>query len=117
MKSVRVMLYVEDVDQCVQFWLDYVDAKIAATSTLPDGSQNVVLTVAPEVELSFFSKEFIKTFSPEVVENVPSLMFFTDRFRDLHAKIPNAGDISDQQGTLTFNFADPEGHYFVVAQA
>lgn len=115
--KIRMMIYVEDVERCVQFWQDYLDAQVASVKTMPDQSKNVVLTIAEQVELAFFDKTFIAKYSPEVQTNLPSLMLFSDRFDDLHHQIPGAGQVSDVHGQLTFNFADPEGNYFVIAKS
>lgn len=117
MKKTRIMLYVADVDQVVKFWQDYFDAKIETISSLPDDFKTIVLTVSPDVELAFFPKAFIAKYSPEVLGNTPSLMFFSENFEKLHAKLPDAGEIVDNNGTLTFNFKDPEGNFFVMAPA
>lgn len=116
MKKTRIMLYVTDVDQMAKFWQDYFDAKIETISSLPDEFKTIVLTIAPNMELAFFPKAFIAKYSPEVMGNTPSLMFFSDRFEALHRALPTAGEIVDNNGTLTFNFSDPDGNYFVVAQ-
>ncbi|RRK10568.1 glyoxalase [Lactiplantibacillus garii] len=116
MDKVRCMVYVNDVEAVVTFWQDYLDARIVAVNAMPDGSSNVVLQVMRGVELAFFSKAFIKQYSPEVATNLPSLMFFSDHFDELHRRIPGAGKVVDQHGQLTFNFPDPEGNYFVIAQ-
>ncbi|MFC6181677.1 VOC family protein [Lactiplantibacillus daowaiensis] len=117
MQKTRVMLYVEDVDQSVKFWQDNFAAKVTEVNKLPDDFKNLVLTLSSQVELAFFPRAFIATYSPEVLNNTPSLMFFSDDFKGLHARLKTAGEIVDNNGTLTFNFADPEGNYFVVAQA
>jgi len=117
MQKTRIMLYVDNVVTQVKFWQDNFNAKINEISPLPNERQNIVLTISPEVELSFFPKSFIAEYSPEVLGNTPSLMFFSSDFKALHERLPTAGEIVDNNGTLTFNFADPEGHYFVVAEA
>lgn len=43
-------------------------------------------------------------------------MFFTEALQNLHAKLQGAGEIIESKGTLTFNFPDPDGNYYVVAQ-
>lgn len=113
----RVMLYVDDVEKISEFWVDYFQAKIESKIDLPDDSQTIDLQVTQEFQLSLFEKEFIKKYSPEVLGNVPSIMFFADNFQELHSKIPNAGEIIENAGVNTFNFADPEGNYFVIAES
>jgi len=117
MQKMRIMLYVDDVDLVVKFWQDYFDAKIETVTSLPDDFKSVVLTVSPSIELGFFPKAFIAKYSPEVLGSTPSLLLFSDQFKALHAKLPTVGEIVDNNGTLTFNFADPEGNHFAVAQA
>ncbi|BDZ31917.1 glyoxalase [Lactiplantibacillus sp. WILCCON 0030] len=117
MQKTRIMIYVEDVDRVVKFWQDYFEARIETISSLPDNFKSIVLTISPTVELAFFPKAFIAKYSPEVLGNTPSLLFFSEQFKALHAKLPTVGDIVDHDGMLTFNFADPEGNYFAVAQA
>jgi len=117
MNKTRIMLYVTDVDQTVNFWQENFALPIVATNALPDGSQNIVLQMNAGTELSFFSRDFIKKFSPEVLDDVPSLMFFSDNFDALHEKLAGATPIADNNGLPTFAFPDPDGRYFAVAKA
>lgn len=117
MQKMRTMLYVDDVEQIVQFWQDDLGAKVVEVNTLPDDFNNIVLEVAPNVELSFFAKAFIRQYSPEVLGSTPSLMFYSKDFKALHDRLTTAGEIVENAGTATFNFRDPEGNYFVIAQA
>lgn len=111
------MIYVDDVDMSVEFWLDEFGAQLVARQTLNGGYQNVIVEVSNGTELSIFPRDYIRIYSPEVSENVPSLMFFSDRFAQLHDDILSAGEITEVNGVLTFNFQDPEGNYFVVAKS
>ncbi|AYM02352.1 VOC family protein [Levilactobacillus yiduensis] len=117
MQKTRIMLYVRDVDLVVKFWQETFDLPVVATTPLPDGSRNVVLALDAGTELSFFSRAFIQQVSPEVADNVPSLLLFSDHFEALHAKIAAATPIDESQGQPTFSFPDPEGTYFAVAKA
>ncbi|TGD21329.1 glyoxalase [Companilactobacillus suantsaicola] len=113
----RIMLYVDSVDMSVEFWTEEFGGQVVARQTLNGGYQNVIVAVSSEVELSIFPRDYIRVYSPEVDETVPSLMFFSDNFDRLHDDILSAGEISEVNGVLTFNFMDPEGNYFVVAKA
>ncbi|WP_245865601.1 VOC family protein [Companilactobacillus nuruki] len=113
----RIMIYVDDVDMNVEFWIDEFGAQIVARQTLNGGYQNVIVGISNEVELSIFPKDYIRIYSPEVSENVPSLMFFSSDFDKLHDNLLSAGEITEVNGVLTFNFIDPEGNYFVVAKS
>ena len=114
--QVRIMLYVDDVIKISKFWQDKLAGKVIATEVLPDGSQNIILQLTRDVQLSLFSKEFIKKFSPEVITNHPSLMIFTTNFEELHQKLAAQTEIMKINQTETFNFQDPEGNYFVIAK-
>ncbi|KRN99133.1 glyoxalase bleomycin resistance protein dioxygenase superfamily protein [Companilactobacillus kimchiensis] len=107
----------DDVDMNVEFWVDEFGAQIVARQTMNGGYQNVVVAISEETELSIFPRDYIRIYSPEVSENVPSLMFFSNDFDKLHDDLISAGEISEVNGVLTFNFQDPEGNYFVVARA
>lgn len=115
--QVRIMLYVDDVAQISHFWQEQVGALVVAETVMPDHSKQVVLRIAPGVELNLFAKSFIRAYSPEVVDNQPSLMFFIapDQFADLHQRLAPKASLTQAPGSVSFNFADPEGHYFVVA--
>ncbi|WP_125574323.1 VOC family protein [Levilactobacillus huananensis] len=116
MEKMRTMLYVDDVEETAQWWQDNLGATVVEVNVLPDESHNIVLTMAPGAELSFFSKAFIRQYSPEVLGSTPSLMFFVKDFEALHDRLTTAGAIADNNGMLTFNFRDPEGNYFAVGQ-
>lgn len=113
----RIMIYVDDVDMNVEFWTEEFGAKVIDRQTLNGGYQNVIVGISKEIELSIFPKDYIRIYSPEVSENVPSLMFFADNFDQLHDELLSAGEITEVNGVLTFNFQDPEGNYFVVAKS
>lgn len=117
MEKMRTMLYVDDVEETAQWWQDNLGATVIEVNVLSDESNNIVITIAPGAELSFFSKAYVRQYSPEVLGSTPSLMFFTKDFEALHDRLTTAGDIVDNNGTRAFNFRDPEGNYFAVGQA
>jgi len=117
MQKTRLMLYVNDVDLVADFWREKFGATTVATDPLPDGSVNIVLATPFGVELSFFSREFIKQYSPEVLDNQPSVMFFSEDFAALHDRLAGATPIVDDNGQPAFGFPDPEGHYFAIGKA
>lgn len=112
----RNMLYVDDVEKVASFW-EKLGAQEVERTKLPDDSVNVVVRLFAQVEFSFFAKSFIEVFSPEVLGNTPSIMIYTDDLAAMHAQIENAMPITTQNGVDTFAFPDPEGNYFVFAQA
>ena len=113
----RIMLYVEDVEKIAHFWVDTIDAIELERQDLPENFLSITLKINDQVEFSLFPKEFIKKYSPEVLGNTPSIMLFSSNFNELHQKIENAMDIMIQGSLQTFAFPDPEGNYFVIAEA
>lgn len=117
MSKTRIMLYVEDVDQLATFWQTAFHAQLVTVNALPAGYHNPIVAISDQVELALFPRDFIRQYSPEVLDDgVPSLMFFRSDFADLHARLPHAGEIVETNGVRTFNFTDPAGNYFVVAE-
>lgn len=113
--NTRLMLYVNDLEANKKFWTQHFDAKLIEEMSLPDNFVAYILQMSESFEMALFPLEFIKKYSPEVASNKPSVMFFSDKFEQLHKAIEGAGDIIDNNGTLTFNFPDPDGNYYVVA--
>ncbi|MEA4873814.1 MAG: glyoxalase [Anaerorhabdus sp.] len=114
--KVRIMIYGDDIDKLSEFWIFNFNAEVIETIDLPGGYINKVIALSPTLELSLFNKEFIKKYSPEVLDAVPSLMLYTNEFDELHNRIKTASDTMEIDGIPTFNFSDPEGNYFVVTK-
>lgn len=112
----RVMLYSMDVAGASDFWLNTVGAVLIETMALPEGFEGKVIALNETNEIAIFPKEFIEKYSPEVADNVPSLMFFVDDFDAYYDRIPTRGEIFENSGTRTFNFSTPDGLYFVFAE-
>lgn len=112
----RIMLYVDNVPLVASFWQDFFEAEISETQELPESYLTITLCLNETVELALFPKEFIAKHSPEVLNNTPSLMLFSNQFEELHQKIPGALEITYHSGLASFPFPDPEGNYFVVAK-
>lgn len=113
----RIMLYVDDVNLNKQFWTDIFKAEVVEVMELPEGYQGIVLKLHNQLELNLFDREFIRKYSPEVIDNVPSVMFYVDDFNELHQRLDNPGEVMIHGGKPTFNFADPDGNYFAVSAA
>ncbi len=114
--SVRIMMYVDDVQKVADFWQDYFNATIIETNKLEDGSTNLVLKVTENLEFSFFSKAFIAKYSPEVLDNKPSLVLSTTNFDGIEYALNQAVQVEIINGHRTFNFHDPEDNYFVLME-
>lgn len=115
--SLEVMLYVEDVKASVAFWqaIGFVTAEIDANSA------QIQPVADSQVKLMLYDKAFIRAISPEVVDNVPSILFQASDLEALHARIavlvPVIGEIVEAPGVgRVFNFSDPDGQYFAVRE-
>ncbi|GKT03725.1 VOC family protein [Furfurilactobacillus entadae] len=117
---IQIMLYVNDVPAMATFWQHAVSAEVSNRQNMPDESESVTLTILNQVDLCLFDQHFIQTTSPEVALNSPSLLFQTSHFDVLYHQIrtvsPSTGAISVHNQQRSFNFADPEGHYFAVSE-
>lgn len=115
-KTTNVMLYVENVIEEKIFWNNigfevFNEEEIMGYLKFdmqPSKESNIIFTV--------FSKKFIKAFSPEVLNNVPSILFSTHSIHELHQKIKKYTQVSDihEAPFLNFNFSSPSGIYFAV---
>ncbi|EOV2818791.1 glyoxalase [Enterococcus faecium] len=114
-QKTRVMLYVNDVEMICRFFVEKIGAEISETIELPEEFKSIVLSISKE--LGVFPKVFVQKFSPEVLGPPPSLVFFTDEFETIYENMEEPGEITDNNGILTFNFSDPEGNYFVIGKA
>ncbi|EME5421477.1 glyoxalase [Enterococcus lactis] len=116
-QKTRVMLYVNDVEMICRFFVEKIGAEMSETIELPEEFKSIVLSISKELELGIFPKVFVQKFSPEVLGPPPSLVFFTDEFETIYENMDEPGEITDNNGVLTFNFSDPEGNYFVIGKA
>lgn len=117
MKKIRIMFYVQDVDKISQFWQEQLGAELIEIHPLPKDLHNTVLKISDEVEFVIFPRDFIAEVSPEVLDSTPSLMLYREDFDALHENLNPTAELMTVGGTVTFNFSDPEGNYFVIAKA
>lgn len=113
----RVMVYVDDVNSVADFWVECVGATLIGKEELPENYSALTLQITEDFELGLFPKAFIAKYSPEVLDNKPSILFYTHDLEALNDRIPSANEIMEMGNLTTFNFSDPEGNYFAVAKA
>ncbi len=118
----QVMLYVNNVEVCADFWINNfeftkidtmeVDGKIVSIELMPYNNS--------DTNLVLFDKEFVKATSDLAYLSTPSLLFSTYDIKEMHEKLTQRGvkvsEISDIQGLINFNFPDPENNYFAVRE-
>ena len=118
--QVKIMLYVNDVNESSKFWqsIGFVELERDAV----DGT--LVVEISPSRDSSakivLYELAFIQKHSPEVAGNTPSLMFFSEDITALYKKMKEArvtvGELVQLPGgELVFNFADNDGNYFAVS--
>ena len=117
--DVEVMLYVTDVDREAKFWqsVGFVERD------RQDMGTTEMVQMAPSEDGAFafniFDLTFIKENSPEVADNVPSVMLHSDDIETLYEKMQSLGIETGELVELglqkVFNFANPDGLYFGVS--
>lgn len=120
-EGIEIMLYVNDVVKIRDFWKAAFGAEVFAEETMQDGSLNSNLRISDQVVLCLFNRKFVEKYSPEVSLEVPSLIFNTANIQESFTRIKSlgldVGDVIDNKGQKLFNFSDPEGNYFVIAES
>lgn len=116
-KQLGLMLYVDDVAAEKDFW--QAVGFIIESEEDTQGYGQFSMRPHPDSSLVFtvFDKAFIQKVSPEVVDQVPSVLFESDDILTLHARIASlTGTCSpiEEQPFKNFQFASPSGIYFAV---
>ncbi|MDT2612900.1 VOC family protein [Enterococcus dongliensis] len=121
LKGIEIMLYVDDVATCAAFWQEGLDGKILSQQTMIDDSLQVTIELFDAVQLVLFERRFIEKYSPEVLDNFPSLLLKVADLTAYHERLqkisPKVNPIVEQAGRRLFNFSDPENNYFVLSEA
>lgn len=118
----QVMLYVNDQEKAVQFWVDKVGFCVIADEDNGQGFRWIEIAPSQTAETSIVlhNKELIAKMSPELNLSTPSLMFYSDNLDQLYAKLQEqqvtVGEIVTMPTGRVFNFADDENNYFAVAE-
>lgn len=117
--DVEVMLYVTDVEREAKFWqsVGFVERD------RQDMGTTEMVQMAPSEDGAFafniFDLAFIKENSPEVADNVPSVMLYSDDIETLYEKMQSlgieTGELVEMGLQKVFNFANPDGLYFGVS--
>lgn len=120
LQSMNLMIYVDDVEKVAAFFEQAAGTPRISEETMIDGSKMITVPILPEASLQFYIRAFIQKYSPEVALNSPSIMFCVDDLASAHARLLQMGAtvneivlVGSQQ---TFNFADPEGNWYAVAE-
>lgn len=122
-KLMNVMLYVEDIDQAVDFWTNRLGFTVKNELDLMENFKGFEIApeVASETTLVLFPLEFIEKYSPEVSRETPSLMFEVENIEETYEKFKDkgvhVGELVEIPDMKTFNFNDGQDNYFAVSEA
>lgn len=115
------MVYVNNQDEAVKFWTEMMGFTIIHEENSPAMRWvEIAPTKDSETSIILHDKEFVAKMSPGVNLGTPSLMFFSNKFDELHSKLVNnnvtVGEIVEMPSGRVFNFADSEANYFAVME-
>ncbi|MFD0589044.1 VOC family protein [Paenibacillus sp. GCM10027627] len=118
----QIMVYVNNQDEAVKFWTEIMGFAVVAEEDNGQGFRWIEVAPSKDAATSIIlhSKEFVAKMNPGMNLGTPSLMFFSDKFDELHShlteKKTTVGDIVELPGGRVFNFADFEENYFAVME-
>lgn len=116
MKLNNIMLYYDDLDSVIPFWVDIFGFTLE--SDVVEGIRRIEIAVNDGVNLVFFMKDDIRVVSPEVPLTTPSLMFSSIDLEKDHLHLQSngilVGDIVTHGNQKVFNFRDLEENYFAI---
>ena len=118
MEVAYVVLYVNDAEACRDFWV----AKIGMAEKRRNEAGGSTLVQVGFADQSFAFElvplELMKDNPDDLDLGTPSIAFRVDDLEATHATLVGRGvqatEIGDHEGTPSFAFADPEGHWFAV---
>lgn len=122
-KLMNVMLYVEDIDQAVDFWTNRLGFTVKNELDLMENFKGYEIApeAGSETTLVLFPLEFIEKYSPEVSRETPSLMFEVENIEETYEKFKDkgvhVGELVEIPDMKTFNFNDGQDNYFAVSEA
>ena len=118
----QIMLYVNNQDEAVNFWIEKVGFTLISEEDNGQGMRWIEVAPSEKAETSLIlhNKELISKMQPELNLGTPSLMFFSDNldqfYNDLSNKNIKVGEIVNMPSGRVFNFADSEENYFAVME-
>jgi len=120
MKVGYVVLYVNDAEACRRFWIEQI-GMVEKRRTEAGGF--------PIAQVGFADQAFAFELVPlDLMKDnpdgldlaTPSIAFHVDDLAATHADLVARGvqatDVGDHEGTPSFAFSDPEGHWFAVTR-
>lgn len=116
-ENLNIMLYVEDVLKEREFWKNICFFVEKEEYIMDFPFFNMKTSENSNTNFTVYSKEFIKMVSPEVLNNIPSILFESSDIENLHKRVLEFSEVvSDlnKEPFLNFNFKSPSGIFFAV---
>lgn len=118
----QVMLYVNNQDEAVNFWIEKVGFIVISDEDNGQGMRWIEIAPTKEAETSIIlhNKRMISEMQPDMNLGTPSLMFFSEDLDKLHSTLSTknitVGEIVTMPSGKVYNFADSEQNYFAVME-
>lgn len=118
----QIMLYVNNQDETLKFWIEKIGFKKMSEEDNGQGMRWIEIAPTQEAETSIVlhNKKLISEMQPELNLNTPSLMFFSENLDGLYKEFSDknitVGEIVTMPSGRIFNFADNENNYFAVME-
>lgn len=117
-----VMVYVDDPRAMADFWVRQLD--FTELGTEEHEGRVIAVEISHDSEsdaaITLFDRAIVAQMSPELDLGTPSILFKTPDVEAMRERLAaggvTVGDVVTMGGRTTFNFADPEGHWFAVQE-
>ena len=120
MKVGWVVLYVNDAEACRRFWIEQIG--MVEKRRAEAGGFTIAQVGFADQPFAFelVPLELMKDNPDNLDLATPSIAFHVDDLKAAHAALIGRGvqatDVGEHEGTPSFAFADPEGHWFAVTR-
>ena len=118
MKVGWVVLYVNDADACRRFWIEQIGMVEKRRSEAGTFTIAQVGFADQPFAFELVPLELMKDNPDGLDLATPSIAFKVDDLHEAHATLVGRGveasEVGEHEGTPSFAFADPEGHWFAV---
>ena len=120
MKVGYVVLYVNDAEACRTFWVEQIG--MVEKRRTAAGAFTIVQVGFADQAFAFelVPLELMKDNPDGLDLATPSIAFHVDDLEATHAVLIGRGvqatDVGEHEGTPSFAFSDPEGHWFAVTR-
>ena len=120
MKVGYVVLYVNDAEACRRFWIEQI-GMVEKRHTEAGGFPIAQVGFADQpFAFELVPLELMKDNPDNLDLGTPSIAFHVDDLQAAHDALVGRGvqvtDVGEHEGTPSFAFSDPEGHWFAVTR-